>query len=140
MKHTEITPLDMLVQHSLKQHIDMVELLRPLKKQLETPTLERVTRFNEIYGEFQKKVKTIDKELIEHLEKSRFSESATVLLDQRQMLQREILDILSQTVSRANSVKSLMADEIKTVKNGRKALGGYKTQSDHNGSIVNRTS
>ncbi len=69
-----------------------------------------------------------------------FTENITQLLGQRQLLQREILDILGETVSKASSVKSLMANEMQSVKKGRMALNGYKNQSDRQGRIVNRTS
>ena len=140
MQATETNPLESLAQHSLKQHIDMIELLRPLQRQLETPSLNTVKQFNSIYGAFQRKIKTTDKALIQQLEMAVFTENLTQLLGQRQLLQREILDILKQTVSKASSVKSLMANEIQSVKNGRKALNGYKNQSDQHGRIVNRTS
>ena len=140
MQVTEITTLESLAQHSLKQHIDMIELLRPLQQQLETPSLNTVKQFNSIYSAFQRKIKTTDKALIQQLEMSVFTENITRLLGQRQLLQREILDILGQTVSKASSVKSLMASEMQSVKNGRVALNGYKNQSDRHGRIVNRTS
>ena len=137
MQATEITTLESLAQHSLKQHIDMIELLRPLQQQLETPSLNTVKQFNSIYSAFQRKIKTTDKALIQQLEMSVFTENITRLLGQRQLLQREILDILGQTVSKASSVKSLMASEMQSVKNGRVALNGYKNQSDRHGRIVN---
>ena len=140
MQITEITTLESLAQHSLKQHIDMIELLRPLQQQLETPSLNTVKQFNSIYSAFQRKIKTTDKALIQQLEMSVFTENITRLLGQRQLLQREILDILGQTVSKASSVKSLMASEMQSVKNGRVALNGYKNQSDRHGRIVNSTS
>ena len=140
MQATEITPLESLAQHSLKQHIDMIELLRPLQQQLETPSLNTVKQFNSIYSAFQRKIKTTDKVLIQQLEMAVFTENITRLLGQRQLLQREILDILRQTVSKASSVKSLMASEMQSVKNGRVALNGYKNQSDRHGRTVNRTS
>lgn len=140
MQVTEITTLESLAQHSLKQHIDMIELLRPLQQQLETPSLNTVKQFNSIYSAFQRKIKTTDKALIQQLEMSVFTENITRLLGQRQLLQREILDILGQTVTKASSVKSLMANEMQSVKNGRVALNGYKNQSDRHGRIVNRTS
>ena len=140
MQATEITTLESLAQQSLKQHIDMIALLRPLQRQLETPSLNTVKQFNSIYSVFQRKIKTTDNALIQKLEMAVFTENITQLLGQRQLLQREILDILGETVSKASSVKSLMANEMQSVKKGRMALNGYKNQSDRQGRIVNRTS
>ncbi len=140
MKETKVNTLDLLVQHSLKQHIDMVELLRPLQRQLETTSLDTVTQFNVIYSAFQKEIKITDNRLVTQLNLETVPDYITQLLDQRQTLQKEILHILRQTVLKASSVKSLMASEIQSVKNGRKALGGYKIQAGHQGRIVNRTS
>ncbi len=140
MQATEITTLESLAQQSLKEHIDMIALLRPLQQQLETPSLNTVKQFNSIYSVFQRKIKTTDNALIQKLEMAVFTENITQLLGQRQLLQREILDILGETVSKASSVKSLMANEMQSVKKGRMALNGYKNQSDRQGRIVNRTS
>jgi hypothetical protein len=140
MNVTEITPLESLAQHSLRQHIEMVELLRPLQLQLETPSHEAVTQFNVLFSSLQQKMRITDTNLVNVLQKAVFPASITELLGQRQLLQKEIIQMVRQSASRANSVKSLMASEIQSVRNGRKALNGYKIQSDRQGKIVNRTS
>jgi hypothetical protein len=140
MNVTEITPLESLAQHSLRQHIEMVELLRPLQLQLETPSHEAVTQFNVLFSSLQQKMRITDTNLVNVLQKAVFPASITELLGQRQLLQKEIIQMVRQSASRATSVKSLMANEIQSVRNGRKALNGYKIQSDRQGKIVNRTS
>lgn len=140
MKVTEITPLDLLAQHSLRQHVDMVELLRPLQQQLESPSLDTITKFNLVFGTLQQEIEIIDKKLIEQLKSAPVPENITQLLNRRKLLQQEILRMLKHTVPKASSVKSLMASEVQSVKNGRKALNGYKMQSDSQGLIVNRIS
>ena len=140
METTDITPLESLTQHSIRQHIEMVELLRPLQRQLEAPSHETVTRFNILFNSMQREMKITDKQLVEQLKLAVFPINITQLLGRRQLLQKEILQMLKQTSSRAGSVKSLMADEIRSVKNGRKALSGYKIQPERQGKIVNRTS
>jgi len=140
METTDITPLESLTQHSIRQHIEMVELLRPLQRQLEAPSHETVTRFNILFNSMQREMKITDKQLVEQLKLAVFPINITQLFGRRQLLQKEILQMLKQTSSRAGSVKSLMADEIRSVKNGRKALSGYKIQPERQGKIVNRTS
>ncbi|MEA3469212.1 MAG: hypothetical protein U9R57_13445, partial [Thermodesulfobacteriota bacterium] len=79
-----------------------------------------------------------DQKLIEQVKLSgRFSDSITRSLDQLELLQKEIVLLLQETLPRANSLKSLMASEIHSIKNGRKALNGYKIQEYHQGRIVN---
>lgn len=140
METIEITRLESLTQHSIRQHIEMVELLRPLQRQLEAPAHETVTRFNILFNSMQREMKITDKQLIEQLKLAVFPVNVTQLLGRRQLLQKEILHMIKQTSLRAGSVKSLMADEIRSVRNGRKALSGYKIQPDRQGKIVNRTS
>jgi len=140
MKVTEINTLDSLAQQSLRQHADMVEILRPLPQQLESPSLDTITKFNLIFATLQQEIEIIDKKLNEQLKLATVPEKITQLLGRRKSLQEEILHMLKHTVPKASSVKSLMASEIQSVKKGRKALSGYRMQSDSQGLIVNRTS
>ncbi len=126
MEVTEIDTLDLLAQRSLRQHADMVELLRPLQQQLESPSLDTITKFNLVFSALQQEIEIIDKKLIEQLKSAAVPENIAQLLGLRKSLQQEILHMLKHTVPKASSVKSLMASEIKSVKNGRKALNGYK--------------
>lgn len=140
MKDTEIKTLDAMVQHSIRQHVDMVELLRPLQQQLESPSLDAITKFNSVFNVLQQEIEILDNGLEKQLKMAAIPDHIKQLLDRRQSLQQEILYMLKHTVPKACSVKSLMASEIQSVKNGRKALSGYKTQSANQGRIVNRIS
>ena len=140
MKDTEIKTLDAMVQHSIRQHIDLIDLLWPLQQQLESPSLDAITKFNSVFSTLQQEIEILDRELEKQLKMATIPDHIEQLLDRRQSLQQEILHVLKHTVPKACSVKSLMASEIQSVKNGRKALNGYKTQSENQGRIVNRIS
>ena len=140
MKDTEIKTLDAMVQHSIRQHIDLIDLLWPLQQQLESPSLDAITKFNTVFSTLQQEIEIFDRELEKQLKMATIPDHIEQLLDRRQSLQQEILHVLKHTVPKACSVKSLMASEIQSVKNGRKALNGYKTQSENQGRIVNRIS
>jgi hypothetical protein len=140
MKISESNTLDSLAERSLKQQMLMVKMLRPLPMELETSSLETITKFNVNFRTLQQEIKITDKKLMQHLKTAAIPDRIIPLLDQRQSLQKEILLLLKHTIPRAGNVKALMASEIQSVKNGRKALSGYKILSEHQGRIVNRTS
>ena len=49
-----------------------------------------------------------------------------------------MLGLIGETVPKADSVKSLLANEMQTLKHGKKALNGYKSQQGQYGRIVNK--
>jgi hypothetical protein len=140
MNITETSTLDSLAERSLQQQILMAKMLQPLPMELETSSLETITKFNVNFRTLQQEIKITDKKLMQHLKTAAIPDRIIPLLDQRQSLQREILQMLKHTIPKAGSVKSLMASEIQSVKNGRRALSGYKVQAEPQGKIVSRTS
>jgi hypothetical protein len=141
MKSTDMKILDLLVQQSLQQYGEMFELLRTRAQQLDAHATEQINIFNAKYKTLQKEAMRTDQWLLEKLKAVEVTASPLAeMLARRKELQRKILVLLKETASKANIVKSLLANELQSIKRGRKALSGYKTNSDHQGRIVNRRS
>jgi len=132
--------LDTVVQQSIKEHLEIIELLSSLEQEIETHSSESINTFNRTFDILRKKAKCTDQTLLEQLNTSVISDSTTQLLNKRRSLQIDILNLLQMTIPRANSVKSLMANEIQSVKKGRTALNGYRNLYCHHGGIVNKAS
>ena len=136
----ENNKLASVIQQSIKEHIKMVEFLSSLEQQIETHSSESINTFNKTFDILRKKTKRTDQTLLEQLNTSIVSSSITQLLIKRRSLQIDILNLLQMTIPRANSVKSLMANEIQSVKKGRTALNGYRNLYYRHGGIVNKAS
>ena len=67
MKISETNTLDSLAERSLKQQMLMVKMLRPLPMELETSSLETITKFNVNFRTLQQEIKITDKKLMQHL-------------------------------------------------------------------------
>jgi len=140
MQSTDMETLDLLVQRSLQQYGEMFELLQTRGQQLDCHSTDHIQDFNETFTVLQKVAKRTDQKLLEKLKAAEFTESIAGKLARREEMQEKILVLLKETASRANSVKSLLASELQSIKHGRKALSGYKTNPDQQGRLLNKRS
>jgi hypothetical protein len=140
MKGHNFKIIENLIRNSLEQQLSMIHLLESLSQQMDAQSLGVVEKFNTGFPVLQQETQKTDDMLIKQLGSTDIPDHIRQLLKQRNSLQNDILTLLKKIVPKAVSVKSLMASEIRSIKNGRQALSGYKNQTDHQGKIVNRAS
>lgn len=125
---------------SLDEHSEMLEMLESLQQKMDTHSLAYIEKFNTAFYALQQQSQATDKKLFEQLDQKGISEENRQQLDRRNSMQQDILDLLKKTIPMATTAKTLMASEIQTVKDGRKALSGYRNMANNQGKIVNRAS
>jgi hypothetical protein len=140
MQRTDLSSLDLLAQKSLQQYGAIFEFLQSTGLQFGTHSTGHIKKFDETLVELQEMAKQTDQQLTEKLRVVEITENITESLARRTELQEKILVLLKEKISRVNSAKSLLASEMQSIKNGRKALTGYRTNSDHQGRIIDKTS
>jgi len=138
MQKTDLNTIDLLLQRSLEQYGEIYELLQTIGPKLDTHLIDHIRKFDETLGGLQKMVQRTDQQLDEKLEVVEVPEIIVEPLARRKVLQEKILVLLKETVSRANSAKSLLASEMQSLKHGRKALNGYKINSSYQTRIIDR--
>ncbi|MGW8193927.1 MAG: hypothetical protein ACWGOX_06640 [Desulforhopalus sp.] len=131
---------DTLVQHSLQQYREMFELLCTLSRCLDRHDTGKIEQVNAAFGALHSEAQVIDQKLMDRLQKSSIPASINAYLCKRRDLQEDILQLLKETLPKANSVKSLLASEMLSIKNGRRAMSGYKNYNVCQGRIVNKRS
>ena len=139
MKIPENNSVDELIEHSLQQQLEMLDMLKSLTQHIEIHSLPHIEKFNTCFHELQQASQHTDKQLLEQSGIAGIPEYLQEQFEQRDLLQHEILRLLKETLPKAKSVKSLMANEIQTVKKGRNALNGYKAQEGKQGRVVNKS-
>ncbi len=136
---TENNTLELLCHQSVNQYGELVTLLQSLKTDLQDQSASNVTQFNLTFAELQQRIEQTDLEITQQLQSEPDFSHIPALWNSRQELQREVLGLIEETVPRAGSIKSLLANEMQALKQGKKALSGYKSQQDQYGRIVNKT-
>lgn len=140
MHKTDMATLELLVRESLEQYHEIYDMLRLVGPNLDSQLRDHVKKLDETLGGIQKRAQETDRKLTDQLRVMGISETVAEPLARRTELQEKILVLLKETAARANSVKSLLASEMQSLKQGRKALAGYKTISDYQGRIIAKTS
>lgn len=131
---------DALVQQSLKQYGQILELLRSLSQYLEAHNTENIQQFNRTFSILHCEAQSIDQKLMERLQETSIPPSINTYLSRRKELQENILQLLKETLPKANGVKTLLASEMVSIKNGRRAMSGYNNSIVTHGRIVNKRS
>jgi hypothetical protein len=139
MQVNEYEILETLAVQSVKQQEEMIGLLGELHHQFSTQSPDSIQQFNATFSILQEKTKQTDLRLTEQLGLPDISDTARQLLARRTFLQKQIIQLLRESMPRALNVKSLLASEMQSLKAGRRALSGYKNASDRQGTIINRT-
>ena len=140
MQKTDLTALELLILQSIEQYGAIYDLLKIDGVNIDSQLSSEISKFDETLRDVQKLAQQTDQQLTDLLKVTKIPQSMEELLARRTELQKEILVLLKNTASRANSVKSLLASEMQSLKQGRKALTGYKTNSDYQGKIIDKTS
>ncbi|BHH83406.1 hypothetical protein [Desulforhopalus sp. 52FAK] len=139
MQDTDNTSVELLCHQSLEQYRAMITLLQSLKGDLQGQSVESITKFNVIFSELQSQIQQTDLKVAQQLNVLQDSSSRVAFLKYRKELQEDMLGLIEKTVPKVTSVKYLLANEMQTVKQGKKALHGYKSQQDRYGRIVNKS-
>lgn len=135
---TDNNTLELLCRQSLRQYREMVLLLQSLQGNLQDQSSGSVIQFNVTFVELQNQIQQTDQEVAEQLNLQPESTNIVAFLNHRKELQEDMLGLIGETVPKADSVKSLLANEMQAVKHGKKALNGYKSQQEQYGRIVNK--
>lgn len=130
--------LNALLLASIRRHGDilsMFEAINGARGDKDVATLH--TRGTEILL-VQEQAALADQGLLSILQEMGPALSAHPLLDQRQAIMHQILEHTRSLLSTINTIKSLLAHEIKEMQGGRAALNGYRqTPPSQNGGILN---
>ena len=140
MKESDIEIVETLIQKSLDQQMKMIHLLKPMSEHVNAHSLGAVEKFNTSFSDLQQETKQTDEILVGHLNSEDVPGTIRQLLEQRNSLQKDVMILLKKILPKAVNAKSLMANEVQSIQNGRKALSGYKNHTAHQGKIVNRSS
>jgi len=131
--------LDQLVWQSQQEYEKIFAVLLSLD-QLSSQSTEEIRNFQESLLGLQKVAARTDERINEQLKTALITKTIGEQLRCRTTLQQNILVRLKETTSRANIGKSLLASEMQTIRHGRTALTGYRSNSPHQGRIVNKRS
>lgn len=140
MQKSDQTTLELLIAQSLAQYGEIYDLLKVEGPNIDSQLSDGIIKFDEALGGLQNLAQQTDRQLTDQLKIMGFSETIEGSLARRKELQGKVLVLLKETANRANSVKSLLASEMQCIRQGRKALTGYKTNSDYQGRIIDKTS
>ena len=138
---TEKLALTELVLKSLHQYREMAELLRTLEKNLAADPAGYVDEFNVSFAELKIKAQYVDKSLLERLKSSgKLDSTIEDYLDERRRLLADISNLLERALPQALSIKTLLQNEMQSLKTGRNALSGYKSNPSGHGRLINKRS
>ena len=137
---TEDNNISKLLEHSLQQYHEMLNMLKSMTQHIEAQSLPPIEKFNICFHELQQASQQTDTLLQDQVMVKGVPEHLQKHVEDRKLLQQEIVALLQEALPKAKSIKSLMASEMQTLIKGRTALSGYKMQEKHQGRIVNKTS
>jgi len=140
MQKPDQATLELLISQSLEQYGEIYDLLKMHGSNINSQLSDGIIKFDETLGGLQNLAQQTDRHLADQLKIMEFSETMEDQLSCRTELQEKVLVLLKETANRANNVKSLLASEMQSIRQGRKALTGYKTNSDYQGRIIDKTS
>jgi len=138
MQVQEAISVDFLVENSLNQYMEMKDLLLQLKGQLENNSVEWISSFLDKFNELGEESRKTDKLILKYLYRPMISAELKEKLEQRNVMQADILAIIEKTVPQAKSVKSFLANEVSSIRRGRSAMKGYRSGALNQGRIVNK--
>lgn len=139
MQRNDAETLDQLVSQSQQEYGEIFAVLLSLD-QLSSQSTEEIRNFQESLLGLQKVAARTDERITEQLKTALIPNTIKEQLRCRTTLQKNILVRLKETASRANRAKSLLASEMQAIRHGRTALTGYRSNSPHQGRIVNKRS
>ena len=140
MQKIDMTTPELLVRQSLEQYGEIYNLLKITGPKLDSQFSDAINKFDGTLWGLQKTAQETDRQLTDQLRHMGISETLAKPLSRRTELQEKILILLKETATRANCAKTLLASEMQSLHQGRKALNGYKTNTDYQGRIIDKTS
>jgi len=136
MQHLEAS-----IRDSIRQYGHILTLLHTINAEIGTASAEELQGMNTALTALQEQSKHHDQALGSRLNSEPVrTEAINSLLEKRERLIQEILQLNKNATAKAMGVKSLLAHEIGILRNGQSALSGYRPQQRHQGRIVNSTS
>jgi hypothetical protein len=138
MQVAEHENLETLAVESINQQEAMIGLLGELHHQLLTQCTDSIEKFNAKFTDLQIKTQRTDLHLVEELRHLDITENTQRLIARRKDLQKQIVQLLNDSLPKARNIKSLLASEMQSLRAGRRAMNGYKNGSARQGTIINR--
>jgi hypothetical protein len=132
---------EQVFSHSIKQYEVILSFLQKMEKEIGTASPDELLELSKSLADLQSQAAETDQMLLPQLrEHSALNEKMAPLIDERELLMKEILLLNARISEKASGVKSLIAHEMEKLRNGISALGGYMQQQNTHGRIVDRIS
>jgi chromosome segregation ATPase len=137
----DIEQLESQLKYSISYYGRILALLQSIDEEIGTASRDGLLNMSATLAELQGQATRLDQAIATHLSKvPAKNEHVRSLLNKREDVIKEIL-ILNRNISaKAMGVKSLLAHEMSTLRNGLSALSGYRQMQHNQGRIVNSTS
>jgi hypothetical protein len=129
--------LEAALQLSIDNYSRMITLLHRIETEIGSASHEALRKMNSLLTEMQTQASATDRLVITAKDEPA-SENVRALISTRARLINDILLLNSNVTVKAMGVKSLLAHEIGTLRNGKSALDGYRPQQHNQGRIVSR--
>jgi hypothetical protein len=137
-----MTPIDLetALQRSIERYRQMIGLLGSIEQEVGTASDEGLRQMNTLLLETQNEVSAADRLIMEYSKAdTALPVSIRNLLAEREKLVGDVLLLNRNVTIKAMGVRSLLAHEIGTLRNGKTALSGYRSPQHNQGRIVNRS-
>lgn len=135
-----MTNLYNLAQKSLRQYKKLKSTLEELEGSLNAEYSVNSINLITLYRELDKDCRLLDKQIGQYVNDHPLPEELEDVFSQRRELQVEVFQLIETTLPKAKQIRSVLANEFQSVKRGRNAVSGYKSDSARQGRIINRSS
>lgn len=132
--------LEMLLEYSLQQYESLKGILKQIERGLKKDINGKIAELTKRYIELEKQCRATDSQMTALFDDKDPSSHVMELLQKRGEVQKDIIQLIEEVIPEATRVKSFLASEFETIKKGRNALSGYKSNTSNHGRIVNRSS
>lgn len=137
----DIQQLESRLNYSISYYGRILSLLQTINEEIGTASQDELQSMSSTLAELQGQATQLDQSIATQLDKEPAkTETIRSLLNKRENLIKEILLLNRNINTKAMGVKSLLAHEIGTLRNGLSALSGYRQKQHNQGRIVNSTS
>lgn len=137
----DIEQLESGLNSAISYYGRILAILQNIDEEIGTASRDELLSMNATLTELQEQAARLDQAITAQLGQESFkNESIRSLLNKRGDVIKEILILNRNIRSKAMGVKSLLAHEMSTLRNGLSALNGYRPMQHNQGRIVNSTS
>lgn len=127
------------IQLSIDLYSAMLGELEKLEnEQFGEQSQPKVTSFNITSSALHQGIRENDQLINSYIISTTPTQSEQKLLNERTNTQRRLVEMINKISSSAQNAKSLLASEIQGLKNGRKALSGYKSSGSASKQLIHR--